>query len=209
MNCKIFWLFNIFVFTVRHTPKNVAFKAVSSVCSNKRSFGSGTSRYQASLYIFHSFFWISNYFQIKFERDKVQWVVLATLQFKSWSGSCNEIWILCPFSKAAEKTRPCFALEYWAMILDFVSAVSVQCKENFNFYVLIYTLPLARPAQVKIQMLTTSTRIVTILLKSLLKSSDFTVAVSNCFILKVSKYQKEIVVSSILQKNEQNFILLE
>ena len=106
----------------------MAFKAVSSVCSNKRSFGSGTSRYQASLYIFHSFFWISNYFQIKFERDKVQWVVLATLQFKSWSGSCNEIWILCPFSKAAEKTRPCFALEYWAMILDFVSAVSVQCS---------------------------------------------------------------------------------
>ena len=31
----------------------------------------------------------------------------------------------------------------------------------------LYTLPLARPAQAKIQMLTTSSRIVTILLKSL------------------------------------------
>ena len=34
----------------------------------------------------------------------------------------------------------------------------------------LYTLPLARPAQAKIQMLTTSSQIVTILLKSLLKS---------------------------------------
>ena len=34
----------------------------------------------------------------------------------------------------------------------------------------LYTLPLARPAQAKIQMLTTSSRIVTILLKALLKS---------------------------------------
>ena len=34
----------------------------------------------------------------------------------------------------------------------------------------LYTLPLARPAQAKIQILTTSSRIVTILLKSLLKS---------------------------------------
>ena len=37
----------------------------------------------------------------------------------------------------------------------------------------LYTLPLARPAQAKIQMLTTSSWIVTILLKSLLKSLGF------------------------------------
>ena len=34
----------------------------------------------------------------------------------------------------------------------------------------LYTLPLARPAQAKIQMFTTSSQIVTTLLKSLLKS---------------------------------------
>ena len=44
-----------------------------------------------------------------------------------WYGSCNEIWILHPYSKDAEKTF--FALDtYWAPILDCDSAVSVQTK---------------------------------------------------------------------------------
>ena len=38
------------------------------------------------------------------KHSKVQWVVLATLQVKSASDSCNEILILRPFNKAAKKT---------------------------------------------------------------------------------------------------------
>ena len=57
--------------------------------------------------------------KLKKEDSKVQWTVLATLQVKSGSGSCNEIWILHPFSKAAEKTWWCFSLnteqQYWTV----------------------------------------------------------------------------------------------
>ena len=48
----------------------------------------------------------------------------------------------------------------------------ILSKENFNEYLAmfcLYTLPLVRPAKAKIKMLTTSSWIVTILLKSLLK----------------------------------------
>ena len=48
------------------------------------------------------------------------------------------------------------------------------CAEKINFQWIamfcLYTLPLARPAQAKIQMLTTSSRIVTILFKILFKN---------------------------------------
>ena len=44
-------------------------------------------------------------------KGEVQWPILATLQIKSCSGSCNKILILRPFSKTAEKTRSCFALD--------------------------------------------------------------------------------------------------
>ena len=54
---------------------------------------------------------------------KVQLVVLATLQVKSESVSCNETWILCQFSKAAEKTWSCFALDtvqqYWTVTVQY------------------------------------------------------------------------------------------
>ena len=43
-NYKKFSLFNILLFAVQHTPKYVAFKAASSVYTNKCSFGSWTSR---------------------------------------------------------------------------------------------------------------------------------------------------------------------
>ena len=97
---------------------------------------------------------------------KVQWAVLATLQVKSQSGSCNEIWILRPFSKAAGKTWARFALDtehqYWTVAVQYLCRVK---KISMTSNVLPYTLPLARPAQTKIQMLTTSSRIVTILVK--------------------------------------------
>ena len=57
-------------------------------------------------------------------RGKVQWVILAPLQVKSRSGTCNEIWILLPFRKAAEKTWSCFALDtehqYWAVTVQYL-----------------------------------------------------------------------------------------
>ena len=103
---------------------------------------------------------------------KVQWVVLMTLQVKSWSGSCNEIWILYPFSKAAEKTWIMFCFGYWALILDCDSAVTKKSGEKIQWLAMFCfsTLPLARPAQAKVQMLTTSSWSISILLKSLLKS---------------------------------------
>ena len=76
---------------------------------------------------------------------------------------------LCPFSKeAAEKTRSYFALDtvhqYWTVTVQSQkSEEKIQCLAMFC----LYTLPLARPAQAKIQMLTTSSWSVTILLKSL------------------------------------------
>ena len=61
------------------------------------------------------------WFVLKF--IKVQWAVLSTLQVKSGSGSCNEIWILRPFSKAAEKTWSCFSLDteqqYWTVTVQY------------------------------------------------------------------------------------------
>ena len=58
---------------------------------------------------------------------KVQWAVLTTLQVKSQSGRCNEIWILRPFSKAAEKTQSCFALDtehqYWTVTVQHLCRV--------------------------------------------------------------------------------------
>ena len=67
---------------------------------------------------------------------KVQWVILATLQVKSKSGSCNEIWILRPFSKAAEKTRSCFALhtehQYWTVTVQCLCRVKkISMTSNF------------------------------------------------------------------------------
>ena len=84
---------------------------------------------------------------------------------------CNEIWTLLPFSKTVEKTWSCFSLDtarvqYWKKQRKF------QWLEMFC----LYTLPLARPAQAKIQMLTTSSWIATILLKSLVNFSRFSVS---------------------------------
>ena len=95
---------------------------------------------------------------------KVWWVVLTSLQVKSWSCSCNEIWILRPFSKAAEKTWSCFALDteqqYWT-----VTVQSQKSEEKIQWLAMfgLYTLHLARPAQAKIQMLTASSWSVKIL----------------------------------------------
>ena len=54
---------------------------------------------------------------------KDRWVVLATFQVKSGSRSCNEIWILRPFSKTAEKTWSCFSLDteqqYWTVTVQY------------------------------------------------------------------------------------------
>ena len=69
---------------------------------------------------------------------------------------------LCSFSKAAEKNQSCFGLdtELW----DWPgSAVTVQIKENFFDLFCLYTLPLARPAEAKIQMLTVICSIVTLI----------------------------------------------
>ena len=67
-----------------------------------------------------------------FLRCKVQLAVLLTLQVKSGSGSCNKIWILCPFCKAAEKTWSCFSLDteqqYWTVTVHSIE----KSKENFN-----------------------------------------------------------------------------
>ena len=64
-----------------------------------------------------------------------QWTVLATLQVKSWYGCCNKIWILCPFSKVAEKTRSCFALnaehQYWTVtVLYLYRAKKISMTSN-------------------------------------------------------------------------------
>ena len=65
---------------------------------------------------------------------KVQWAVLATLQVKSRSSSCNEIWILRPFSKAAEKTWSCFALDtehqYWIVTVQYLYRVKKISMTN-------------------------------------------------------------------------------
>ena len=63
-----------------------------------------------------------------------------------------------------------FCFGYLTPILDCDSAVSVQNKEKCLAMFCLYTLPLTRPAQAKTQMLTTSSWIVTMLLKPILKS---------------------------------------
>ena len=83
--------------------------------------------------------------------------------------SCNEIWILRPLSKAAEKTGLCFAWytehQYWTVTVQYLCRVKkILMTSN------VLPLNFAPRAQAKIQMLTTSSRIVTILLKSFLKS---------------------------------------
>jgi len=82
----------------------------------------------AIFFFFQTFIWLSgsnNQFRnTNFQKSlnqakttfKVQWAILGTLQVKSQSGSCNEIWILRPFSEA-----------------DLSNVLS-------------YTLPLARPS---------------------------------------------------------------
>ena len=94
-------------------------------------------------------------------------VQLGTLKVKSWSsGSCNEIWILPPFSKAAMKTHSCFALDteqwYWNVTVQSLCRVKkISMTRN------VLPLHFARPGQAKIQMFTSSSWINTILLKSL------------------------------------------
>ena len=78
---------------------------------------------------------------------KVQWAVLATIQVKSGSGSCNEIWILRPFSKAAEKTWSCFSLDteqqYWTVTVQYF------CKKVKKIWMTSNVLPLHfAPSQV-------------------------------------------------------------
>ena len=72
-----------------------------------------------------------------FFHRKVQWVVLAILQVKSQSGSCNEIWILRPFSKAAEKTRSCFALDtehqYCTVTVQYLCSGRAQPDWTYEF----------------------------------------------------------------------------
>ena len=101
---------------------------------------------------------------------KVQWCVLVTLQVKSWSGSCNEK----NFSHSARLLRELDHVLLWILSTDTGLRQCSICAEWREFQWLamfsLYTLPLARHTSVKIQMLTTSSRIVTILLKSLLKS---------------------------------------
>ena len=77
----------------------------------------------------------------------------------------------------------------------------------------LYTLPLARPAEAKIQMLTTSSRIVTILLKSLRLKSFVIVAekFGGRFILLISN-KPEILLSTryplIIPNPLVNFLFL-
>ena len=58
---------------------------------------------------------------------KVQWAVLATLQVKSQSGSCNEIWNMGPYWS-------CFASDtehqYWTVIVQSVCRVK---KNSVHF----------------------------------------------------------------------------
>ena len=66
---------------------------------------------------------------------KVQWAVLATLQFKSGSGSCNEIWTLRPFSKAAENTWSCFSLDPFKIPFKILRTLSdIFGKFLLNWY---------------------------------------------------------------------------
>ena len=109
---------------------------------------------------------------------------LPTLQVKSGSGSCNEIWIFHPFSKAVEKTWSCFALDtehqYWTVTVQYLCRVK---KNSMTSNVLPLHFTLARPAQAKIQMLATFSQIVTILLKSLLKSLGLYMSLVECLFL--------------------------
>ena len=57
-----------------------------------------------------------------------------------------------------------YCFEHWAIMLGCYSAVSVQSRGNFNDYQCFsFTLPLARAAQAKIQMLTAICSIVKLL----------------------------------------------
>ena len=75
-----------------------------------------------------------------------------------------------PIQKGCWENLIMFCFGYWALTLDCDSAVSVQNKEKCLAMFCLYTLPLTRPAQAKTQMLTTSSWIVTMLLKPILKS---------------------------------------
>ena len=82
--------------------------------------------------------------------QKVQRDVLATIQVKSRSCSCNEIWILRPFSKAAEKTWSCFVLDteqqYWTVTVQYLCRVK-QISMTSNVLSLHFALSQASSSQ--------------------------------------------------------------
>ena len=89
---------------------------------------------------------------------------------KSWSHICNEIWIFWPFSKAAKKTGSCFPLDtehqYWTVTVQSLCRLKKISITRNDFP--LHSAP-SQASYAKIEMLTTSSRIIKILLQSFSK----------------------------------------